>query len=477
MLKLKCYNCGYEKANVSYENFVCPNCKSPMLFSSFEDESILEKIRTMFNTLTPEILSSIWVFKEAFPIPKDLEIISLGEGGTPLLNSKRLSERLGFSSLYLKDETKNPTNSFRDRAAALVVSIAKYLGHKRIVCATNGNMGASVAAYASQAGLKSFIIVPKNVDYGKVAQISAYGGHLITYGNSVDDCIEYSRKYSKEKNAYNATPELNTLSLEGQKTISYEIFLQLGYVPDYLVIPTGSGSSVVSLWKGFLELYNAGIIERIPRMIVAQPKNCAPIVEKFQGIEEGSKKEHTAALGLYVMHPYFSDLVVKILRDTRGFAAAVEESEIIESEKLLAKSEAIFAEPASAVGIAAIKSLRDLDVLDKDDTIVALITGSGLKASYILQVFQSKVTQRSVYPKLSTKIEILRYLSFGESYGYEIWKKVRPDLKFQTIYQHIQELKERGLIKEIKKKRRKYYVLTEKGRHLLSALEEIALLL
>ncbi|MCD6515330.1 MAG: pyridoxal-phosphate dependent enzyme [Candidatus Odinarchaeota archaeon] len=475
MFYMKCYNCEYEIPEINYENFICPKC-GKLMFYSLEKKDLAYLREKMLNLISSRKISSIWSFRDFFPV-KRVSSISLGEGNTPFIHANNLKKQLNVTHLFLKDETKNPTNSFRDRAASLIVSVAKKLKYSKIVCSTNGNMGASIAAYASKARLESIIVVPRNVDYGKLAQIIAFGGNVITHGDSVDDTFDFAKKIAIERKAYNATPEFNALAIEGQKTISYEIYMQLGSIPDIMIVPTGSGSSLVSLWKGFRELKILGIIDNMPKFVIAQPSKCSPIVSKFHSGETTESLGPTSALGLYVKKPLFIDLVIKILRETKGLAVSVEEKNIFEAEKMLAKHEAIFAEPASAVGIASIKLLKEIGIIEGDEKIVALVTGSGLKASYILDAFVSKRSQKTIYPKVSTKIEILRFLTFGPSYGYEIWKKVKPDLKFQAIYQHLQELREKGLVDETTKDRRKYYKITEKGKRLLEAFEEITLLL
>ncbi|MCD6484722.1 MAG: threonine synthase [Candidatus Odinarchaeota archaeon] len=464
---------------------ICPNCQTQYSFttSKFECKKCgtrLEIHLSDYDKLYEEIVKlrgkpvKLWDFASLFPYVNPKKIVALGEGGTPLVKSTGLSERYKLN-LLIKDETKNPTNSFRDRAASVAISHSLTLGIKNVVCATNGNMGASAAAYASKAKINSTIIVPRNVDLGKLAQISAFGGRVITVGETVDDAIEYAKKLEK-KNMYPLTPELNPITIEGQKTIMYEIFLQRG-IPDFIVLPVGSGSTLYSLWKGLQELKDVGLIDAYPRLIGVQSELCAPIYWKLEDRSPQFGECNTKALGILVKNPYFVNEAIDAVKQTNGTITIVSDNDINEAERLTAKEEGLFVEPASAAVVAALPRLIKQGVLDKSDSVVLLFTGSGLKASYILDTLLSTEHFSFLRPRVSTKIKILRFLSLAPSYGYEIWKSVLPNFKFQAIYQHLSELEARGLIISEKKGRRKYYNITKKGLQLLSAIEEIALLL
>ena len=469
MFTLTCPKC-HTLYSFKTNKFECEKCGTRLELSLSNPTNFRETIEALRGKSV-----KLWDFLAFFPYVNPKKIVTLGEGGTPLMKSTGLSERYKLENLYIKDETKNPTNSFRDRAASVAISHSLTLGIKNVVCATNGNMGASTAAYASKAKISSTIIVPRNVDLGKLAQISAFGGHVITVGETVDDTIEYAKKL-ENRNTYPLTPELNPIALEGQKTIMYEIYLQFG-IPDFIILPVGSGSTLYSLWNGLQELNKVGLINSFPKLIGVQSELCAPIYWKLKGRTPQLERCRTKALGILVKKPFFMSEAITAVKQTKGDILIVTDSDINEAERLTAKEEGLFVEPASAAVIAVIPYLTDQGIIDKADSVVALFTGSGLKASYILDTLLSTEHFPLLQPKVSTKIKILRYLSLAPSYGYEIWKSVLPNFKFQAIYQHLSELEARGLIISEKKGRRKYYKITKKGLHLLSAIEEIALLL
>jgi len=319
-------------------------------------------------------------------------VISLGEGGTPLRKAERLAERLGLRELYLKDETRNPTNSFRDRAAALLTSNAIDLKHDTLICATNGNLGASLAAYSAKAGLICHVIVPKFVDVGKLAQMLVYDAVIEEFGETVDDSIRKAQALADETGWYQATAELNPLVIEAQKTIAYEVYEQFG-VPDWFIVSMGGGGTIYSIWKGFKELEQLGITKGLPKMIGVQPEGCAPIAKTLlENRPEPTKiaKPFTRALAVLVTDPLQGELAIKAIKESKGLTSTVSDSTIFQAELQVAKLEGMFAEPASSATIAALKKLVKNRKISKNDRVVCLITGSGLKATDVLQALTKK---------------------------------------------------------------------------------------
>nr|MDO8079704.1 threonine synthase [Candidatus Freyarchaeota archaeon] len=417
------------------------------------------------------------------PVSKD-NIVTLGEGGTPLRRAKNLSKKLGVKNLLLKDETTNPTNSFRDRAATLMISNALDLGYKKVICASNGNMGASIAAYSAKAGIKSTIIVPKRVDLGKLAQMHIYDAEIIEKGEIVDEAILEAEK--RVNGNYQATPELNPLTIEAQKTISFEIFEQHG-VPDWLIVPTGSGSTTYSIWKGFQELSALDLIKKEPRIVVVQPSGCAPITEAYKLNQDIAtvEKPETRALALLVANPAYGKLALQAVRESNGTSIAVPDEQTLEAERLLAKSEGIFVEPASATTIASLQTLVNQGKISESETVVCLITATGLKAPYVLEALtkeESELRRETLRLRargwdISTKLKILRLLDLGESYGYEIWKATDKKISIQAVYQHLDKMEQKELVDSFTKERRRYFTITKKGKRVLQALEELIALL
>ncbi len=237
-LSLVCTGCG-NSYSVDQLRGTCEKCSG--ILEYVFDEGYLKSV-----ALEGEV--NLWRYKPLMP-PVG-RVVSLGEGGTPLQRSQRLAESLGLKDLFLKDETRNPTSSFKDRSASLIVSDAAGKGFGSIVCATNGNQGASLAAYAAKADLSCHLIVPKSLDIGKLAQMMVYDAQITEAGESVEVAIERAKVLEKEMGWYQATSELNPLSMEGLKTISYELIEQ-GTISDWVVVAMGSGVTVSALWKGF----------------------------------------------------------------------------------------------------------------------------------------------------------------------------------------------------------------------------------
>jgi threonine synthase len=415
-----------------------------------------------------------WRYREMLPPVKHM--ISLGEGGTPLHKAERLAKALGLKDLYLKDETRNPTNSYRDRAAAFLTSNAIDQGYEALICATNGNMGASLAAYSAKASLICHVLVPKVVDVGKLAQMIAYDAVIEESGVIVDDSIRKAADVAKETGWYQATAELNPLVVEAQKTISFEINEQFT-VPDWVIVSMGSGGTIYSLWKGFKELKKIGLTDLLPKMIGVQTEGCAPIVNELT--EQSSLKScnpSTRALAILVGEPLQSELAVKTIQESKGLALTVSDEDILAAELQVAKLEGVFAEPASAATVAALQKLKS-DRISSDKSVVCLITGTGLKATDVLQAMTKKQKTAGLGLAVSTKQKILKILSVRDTYGYDLWKQLGQIMTRAAVYQHLNELSDRGLVVGYEENGKKFFRITERGRKVLAAFDDIQLLL
>ena len=401
--------------------------------------------------------------------------VSLGEGGTPLHKADRLAKTIGLKELFLKDETRNPTGSYRDRAAALLVSNAIDQGFKAVACATNGNMGASLAAYTAKAGLICHVLVPKVVDVGKLAQMIAYDAVIEESGDIVDDSIRKAATLAKETGWYQATAELNPLVVEAQKTIAYEIYEQFG-VPDWVIVSMGSGGTIYSLWKGFKELKQRGLTNALPRMVGVQTEGCAPIISKMTEQTAPSCIPSTRALAILVGEPLQSDLAIKAIKESNGLALTVSDTEILAAELLVARLEGLFAEPASSATVAALQKLKGRQI-SSGYSVVCLITGSGLKATDVLQALNKKQKAAGLGQAVSTKQKILKILSEKDSYGYDLWKQLGQIMTRAAVYQHLNELADKGLVVGYEENGKKFFRITERGKKVLAAFDEIQLLM
>jgi len=418
-----------------------------------------------------------WRYKQMLPPVQCM--VSLGEGGTPLHKAERLAKNLGLKELYLKDETRNPTNSYRDRAAALLTSNAIDQDYDTLICATNGNMGASLAAYSAKAGLICHVIVPEVVDVGKLAQMLAYDAIIEKFGEILDDSIRKATAIAKETGWYQATAELNPLVVEAQKTISYEVYEQFG-VPEWILVSMGSGGTIYSLWKGFKELKQLGITRLLPKIVGVQPEGCAPIVDAlYKGASklERISKPSTRALAILVAEPLQSELAINAIRESDGLALAVSDSEILAAELQVAKLEGVFAEPASSATMAALEKLVEKGEISCDSSVVCLITGSGLKATDVLQALTKKQKTAVLGLEISTKEKILRILSRKDTYGYDLWKKLGKTMTRAAVYQHLNELSEKGLIVAYEKSGKKFFRIVERGKKVLAAIDDLKLLI
>lgn len=466
MVTLECIKCG-EKVEAIESEYRCRNCGS---IGTLEYKIDYESIRN--SSFSGEFC--LWRYKSL--LPKVDNCATLHEGGTPLFRAERLARHIGITNLYLKDETRNPTNSFRDRAAALIVSNMLDLGYTAAVCASSGNMGAALSAYCAKYGIACHVITPKYVDVGKLAQMIIYDAIIEEYGETVDDSMERAEKISSEMGWYQATSSLNPLTIEAQKTIAFEIIEQIN-APDVIVVPMGSGGTIYSIWKGFKEFNDLGKIKGFPRLVGVQSSGCSPIVSAFLGREETSEKPMTKATSIFVLNPPRKEQAIMAIKESDGLAITVSDEEILEAEREVARLEGLFAEPASSGTVAALKKLVNESAIDRSEKVVCLITGSGLKATDVLQALSKRRKMLLVEADLSTKEKVLRIISKKKTYGYEIWKELGKTMTKTAVYQHLNELRNKGLISVQTKNGRKYFTITQRGRRVLKAIEDVKALL
>ncbi len=468
--EFKCLVCGASYADQPSESGLCKVCGGTVV------------ITYNYNELRPKISRaafisrqrSMWRYHELLPISPEYSI-TMGEGWTPLLKAERLTSLLPVS-LFVKNEMLNPTGSFLDRGASIVISYAKLKGFNGVYTDTLGNLGIALAAYCARAGIKCFISTRHVYDIGKVYHALAYGAELIV-----------DRTLCETTGSYYVSPA-NPLVIEGVKTIAFEIAEQMNWeIPDLVVVPAGNGGLAISIWKGFLELMELGLVSRIPKIAIAQLSTCQPLVKAIAG-EENYECRATIAKDIAVANPLHLNAVVKIIRD-HGYAVAVSESEVLNAVKLLANNEGILAEPAAATALAGLIRLVNEGYVDRGSKVAVVITGSGLRDPRIVsQSFQKFEEEKVIRRRLTiprsigrTKIKILKYLRERPMHSYEIMKRLRDELgriSYATVHQHLNELKLLGLIEpsgitRIGGRFRKLYRLTGKGEQLLKSLGEI----
>ncbi len=315
------------------------------------------------------------------PLTPETPLISLGEGSTPLVRSRRLIERARCRDLYFKLESCNPTGSFKDRGMVVAVAKALEAGSKAVLCASTGNTSASAAAYAAHCGLDAYVLVPKgNIAQGKLAQAVAHGAKVLGMRANFDDALKLARAVT-ERHPVALVNSINPYRLEGQKTAAFEIIDELGDAPDMLFIPVGNAGNISAYWRGFVEYYHAERCAKKPRLMGWQAEGAAPIV-----LGRTVAEPRTIASAIRIGNPASWHLAEAARDESGGAIQSVTDDEILEAYRLLAQEEGIFAEPASAAGVAGLlKHARDHDPSTRSgqamsrETVVCVITGHGLK--------------------------------------------------------------------------------------------------
>jgi len=476
---IRCQNCKAE-LHSSQRSLTCPQCSANNAeFYTFKVNNEKFSINSKEN--------GIWRYKEA--LPEFTSKISLGEGNTSLRKAQNLFH--DELELLLKIEGENPTGSFMDRVSPLMISDALDRNMKAVVCASDGNLGASISAYCASAGLKSICVIPKSTSPEKKIQMDAYGAETIVFGETIDDSLELAKKMADEK-TYQATPEFNILTIEGAKTISFEIISQLiqenKELPwiDYIIVPLGSGRLLYSLWKGFKQSKEIGYLDKpLPKIIGVQLRGYDSITNAIKLGEDKPKKsvkeihDKSLADAILARNSIFSVKAIESIRESNGTSISISEMEMIAAGKKLGQAEGVFAELSSATVIAAIEKLVNEDYFEKGAVVLALITASGLKTSQAYEKSSGRKKKVESFRNMGTKVEILRIIDSSESdFGYGIWKSLGQSLSLQAVYQHLKELLSSRHIVEIETNdRQKKYTTTEKGKRLIQKMKELEELL
>ncbi len=310
-------------------------------------------------------------YRKYLPVTEKTPVISFCEGNTPLLYACRLSDKLGLK-VYLKYDGMNPTGSFKDRGMTMAISKACEKGFKAVACASTGNTSASAAAYSAKAGLDCIVVIPGGkIALGKLAQAIMHGAKVFAIDGNFDKALEIVRELC-DKYPVELVNSVNPFRIEGQKTAAFEVCDTLGDAPDVLCIPVGNAGNITSYWKGFNEYKNAGISKKLPKMLGFQAEGSAPIV-KGHPIE----KPETIATAIRIGNPASWKSAEAAAKDSGGSIRAVSDDEILEAYKLVASTEGVFCEPASAASIAGL--LKYGGELPKGSSVVCVLTGHGLK--------------------------------------------------------------------------------------------------
>ena len=335
--------------------------------------------------LTPAALAerprTMWRYRELLPVEPSTPDTPLRVGWSPLYRADRLAAALGLDRLWIKDDGQNPTASLKDRASALAVAKAGEAGARVIACSSTGNAASSLAGDAAAAGYETYIFVPSRAPKGKVAQLMIFGAHVVSVDGSYEDTFELSQAAIERYGWYNRNAAINPYLSEGKKTVSLEIAEQLGWrAPDYVAVSVGDGCTIAGVWKGFRDLYAAGLIDRLPRLISVQAEGCCPLNRALQtGRPWQPMAEDTLADSIAVGVPRNPDKALRAVRDSGGVAVNVSDGEILEAMRLLGRTQGVFGEPAGVAGTAGVKKAVELGLIERGAEVVTLVTGNGLK--------------------------------------------------------------------------------------------------
>lgn len=340
------------------------------------------------ETLTKETLkdrpSTLWRYREVLPVVSDENIVTLGEGWTPLPHAKRLGALLGMPELFIKDESLNPTGAFKARGLCLAVSMAKELGVSKLAIPTAGNAGGAMAAYAAKAGLEAFVFMPFDTPAANRIECQQYGADVALVDGLITDCGAEVAKRKTAEGWFDVSTLKEPYRIEGKKTMGYELAEQFGWeLPDVILYPTGGGTGLVGMWKAFDEMEAMGWIgKQRPRMVSVQAAGCAPIVRAFEnGWDEAPEFEnaHTAASGLRVPRAIGDFIMLDILRKSGGTAVAVTDEEMIADTKVIGSTEGIFCAPEGSACLSALKKMLTDGRVKADERVVLFNTGAGGK--------------------------------------------------------------------------------------------------
>ena len=334
--------------------------------------------------------ATLWRYRELLPVQDDINVVSLGEGFTPLLEAKTLSLELGLQRVWIKDEAQNPTGSFKDRGLCLAVSCAKELGVKKLAIPSAGNAGGSLSAYAARAGIEANVFMPKDTPAANQIEARQYGARLTLVDGLINDCGGIIAERKAAEGWFDVSTLKEPYRVEGKKTMGYEIAEQLNWkLPDVIIYPTGGGTGLIGMWKAFAEMEEMGWIGNDrPRMVSVQASGCAPIVRAFdQGRDtaEPWQNAKTVASGLRVPQAVADFLMLRALRESNGTALSVSDDDMLEEIPRIGRAEGIFFCPEGAACVTALRHLVKQGWIKPSDEIVIFNTASGLKYLDVLQ--------------------------------------------------------------------------------------------
>jgi len=398
---LQCRECKKEYSPTF--KYICEDCFGPL------------DVRYDFPAVNKNTFSNrehtYWRYHELLPIESKSNIVSIGAGMTPLLKADKLGATLGLNNLYIKNDSVNPTFSFKDRPAGIAVSKAKEFGLSAVGCASTGNLASATAAHAAKGGFPCYIFAPSDIEHAKITQALSYGANFIAVDGTYDDANRIAAQIGDSKGIGIVNINMRSYYVEGSKTLAFEVAEQLDWkVPDHLVVPVGSGAMLNAICKGFEELESLSLTSKVSNMhmIAAQPHGCAPIVDAFKrNTTEVTPVENpdTIAKSLAIGDPGDGQYVLKRLKQYNGHAEESSNKEILDAILLLARTEGIFTEPAGGVSVAVLKKMVEAKKIDKNDSVICYVTGNGLKTTEVMmEVLSKPQTMQADIAKISALV-------------------------------------------------------------------------
>lgn len=373
---LSCSNCKKEYSLTEINSYA--TCCNKPLVVDYDLSSAPEKF-----TLS-SVQNTMWRYADLLPVLNKQNIVSLGEGMTPVLHLHKLADRHGFPDLLMKDESFNPTGSFKARGISMAVSKAKELGITKCIVPTAGNAGGALAAYCAKAGIKCTVVMPSHTPIVFKQECELYGAELILVDGLINDSAKKVAQLNKDNQYFDITTLKEPYRIEGKKTMGYEIAEQLNWqLPDVIIYPAGGGTGLIGIWKAFKEMKAMGWLNGpLPRMIAVQSKNCAPILHALKNRENWKTMftpKPTIANGLAVPYPFGMDMMLHVLEESGGTAIAIGEEDILSAVKEIAKTEGILICPEGAATWKALQQLHKQKIINSNEKVLLLNTGSGYK--------------------------------------------------------------------------------------------------
>ena len=399
---MRCRECGREFP-VEPLN-VCDYCFGP-LEVSYDYDSIARSVSRKSIEKGP---LSMWRYHDFLPVEAE-DAVDMGTGMTPLIKAKNLGRALGLENLYIKNDSVNPSYSFKDRPVSVTATKALEFEFDVLACVSTGNLMGSVAAHGARAGMKTMVFFPADLEKGKIVGAAIYGPTLVAVDGTYDEVNRLCSELSDNLRWAFVNINMRPFYAEGSKTLGYEVAEQLGWrAPDHCVVPGASGELYTKIWKGLLELRDVGLIDKVnTRMHLAQAQGCSPIVEAFElgSTQVRPVKPNTIAKSLAIGNPAAGTYALQTLGDCGGMAVAAPEEEVVEGIRLLAETEGIFTETAGGVVISGLRKLARMSIIKPDEVTVAYITGNGLKTQEVVDHFVDPVFIDPTYESFESVVK------------------------------------------------------------------------